>query len=279
MSAHAETEGHTKTQTVQGVRMSQHTPAVPDELRLTGFGAFRGGRALSDPLNLRLSGSTVLGVVGPNGVGKSSLLGALAGTGISHFGSVSLGDRDLVRMPARQRARVVSLLTQDLRAPDELLVRQLAEIGAWASRRPDPREAAEEALAAMGIADLADRRYGTLSGGQKQLAQFARVLAQDTPVIVLDEPTSALDLFHQREVEQQMRRLGNEGKILIAALHDLSMALNTCTRILLLDRSGKSSSGAPAEVLRPDLVHAAYGVRTTIHTTTSGRQFIAPSDE
>lgn len=254
-------------------------PTLGNTLTLDSFGAFRAGRALSDPLDLRLLPGTVLGVVGPNGVGKSSLLGALAHAGVRSFGRVTLGDRDLTSMRPRARARLVSLMAQDLRAPDELLVKELVAVGARASRREDPAASASAALEQAGVPALADRRFGTLSGGQKQLVHLARVLAQDTPVVIFDEPTSALDLFHQRAVEQTMRRLGNDGRIVITALHDLSLALNACTQILLLKGDGDSHAGPPSDVLAPELVHAAYGVHTTIHTTPRGRRFLATHDE
>lgn len=247
-------------------------------LQLTEFGAYRGGRALSDPLTLNITPGTVLGVVGPNGVGKSSLLGAIARTGINSFGKLSFADTSLTTLSARKRASIFSMLAQDVGAPDELRVHELVEIGALASQRQHIGAAVSEALHNAGVSQLAGRQFGSLSGGQRQLVQIARVLAQDTPIVIFDEPTSALDLFHQGTVEQTMRRLGNSGKIVIAALHDLSLALNACTQVLLLDTNGGSHTGTPAEVLQADLVHRAYGVHTSIHTTPQGRSFLAPSD-
>lgn len=248
------------------------------ELHLESFGARRGGKSLSDPLSLRLVSGAVLGVVGPNGVGKSSLLGAIAGTGVAKYGALQYGEVDLIRLPAKARAKLISFLPQDLRAPDEMRVGDLVEVGAHAGGSRYVRETTQHALAELDIAHLENRMMGTLSGGQRQLVQFARVLAQNTPIIVLDEPTSALDLYHQRAISRTMRRLGNDGKIIIAAVHDLNLALGSCSEILLLDRQGGSHSGAPSDVLRPDLVHAAYGVHTRIHTTEYGRSFIAPAD-
>ncbi|GAA1322562.1 ABC transporter ATP-binding protein [Leucobacter albus] len=253
-------------------------PAQLRQLRLTEFGAIQGSTALSDPLTLTLEPGTVLGIVGPNGVGKSSLLGAIAHSGIASYGSALFGEEELSATRARRRAQLVSLMAQDHGAPGELRVSELVGVGAWASGRADPGDAVASALARAGIAELQDRRYSELSGGQRQLVQLARVLAQNTPVVLLDEPTSALDLSHQRAVEQIMRGLGNQGRIVIAAIHDLSLALNACTRVLLLDPGGSSHNGAPHEVLGPDRVFAAYGVRTTIHTTPKGRRILAADD-
>ncbi|WP_217136371.1 ABC transporter ATP-binding protein [Leucobacter chinensis] len=247
-------------------------------LTLQSFGAMRGGKALAAALSIRLEPGTVLGVVGPNGVGKSSLLQAIAGAGVAHYGEALYDDASLQRMRAKERARVISLLAQDTGAPDELLVHELVSVGSLAGGRSDLTGASYRALEESGIGHLAQRRFGTLSGGQQQLVQLARVLAQDTPVVVLDEPTAALDLLHQRAVEQTMRRLGNDGKIVIAAVHDLSLALNSCTRVLLLDRTGGTHIGEPRDVLAADLVHQAYGVHTEILTAPGGRHILSPTE-
>ena len=210
-------------------------PTLAQSLTLDRFGAFRNGRALSDPLSIRLLPGTVLGVVGPNGVGKSSLLGAIAHAGVQSYGTVFYGDENLSRMRPRSRAQALSLLAQDLRAPDELQVRELVMIGAHASARNDVASAVESALESAGIASLADRRFGSISGGQKQLVQLARVLAQDTPVVIFDEPTSALDPELRKEVEKLILENRATGITQIVVTHDMQFAENIADEIIKIE--------------------------------------------
>ncbi|MBL3698049.1 iron complex transport system ATP-binding protein [Leucobacter luti] len=258
------------------VPQGNHGQPVPARLR--GFAAVRGGTPLSEPITLDLAPGSVLGLLGPNGAGKSSLLSALARTGVAHRGSFAHGGVDLGGLGHRPRARRIALLPQDLAAPPELLVSELVGVGALAGTAPDPARAITGALERCGIAELAGRRFGTLSGGQKQLAQLARVLAQDTAIVLLDEPTAALDLGHQRAVERIINALAADGRIVVAALHDLTLALNVTTSALLLDRRGGAHTGPPGTVLRPDLVHDVYGVHTELHTTPGGRRILVPAD-
>lgn len=249
-------------------------------LSLVDVQAHRGGRPLSGPITVECGPGTVLGVIGPNGAGKSSLLGALARTGVAMTGSVAYDERDLGRLRARERAAVLSFLAQDAAAPAELRVRELVDVGAgaWRSDGPETARARDEALDALDLTDIADRRVGTLSGGQLQLVQLARVLAQDAPVVLLDEPTSALDLGHQRLIEGTLARLARAGRVVLAALHDLDLVLNACTDALLLDGHGAWRHGDPVRVLTPTAIEDAYGVRTTIHTTPGGRHLLVPDD-
>lgn len=266
--------------------MTTHTAVAPQQvssrfaglpLSFADFAAVRSGRALSEPLSLEIPAGSVVGLLGPNGAGKSSLLAAIAHSGVASLGRCAHGSVDLGALRPRDRAQRLALLPQDLAAPAEFLVRELVAVGARAAAHPDPVAAVDVALERAGISDLADRRFGTLSGGQRQLSHLARVLAQDTPIVLLDEPTSALDLAHQRAVEHTIRRLAAEGRTVVTALHDLSFALNVCSLVLLLDRQGTALSGPPQRVLHPDHLHRVYGVRTETHRTPSGRAVIVPA--
>lgn len=258
-------------------------------LHLNEFSATRQGNSLSENITTELAPGTVLGVLGPNGVGKSSLLAALAHAGVAHTGTAALADTRLCALRPRHRARLMSMLTQELSAPEELLVTQLVEVGARAgARQHDQRSAAphvpdqiSHALGQLAITHLAHRRLGSLSGGQRQLAQLARVVAQNTPIVLLDEPTSALDLKHQETVAHMMRAMGSAGRVVIAAVHDLNFALSACTHVLLLTPDGTAHIGTPYEVLTPSRIYDVYGVHASLHTAASGRKYLlneAPTD-
>lgn len=265
---------HRTPQTHQA-RMPQSS-AIP--LKLQNFTAKRGGRSLSAPLSFTIEPGSVFGILGPNGVGKSSLLAALSHAGVDHTGEVTFGQSPICRTRPKHRAKTISMLTQELGAPEELRVQELVEVGARASGVSNIGACAREALRELGIHDLAGRRLGSLSGGQRQLAQLARVIAQNTPIVALDEPTSALDLRHQHAIAHTMHRMSSEGKIVLTAVHDLNFALSFCTHVLLLAPSGAAHIGAPAEILRPAFIYEAYGVHSEIHTTSSGKPYFFTHD-
>lgn len=265
-------------------------------LELVDVQVSRGGRQLFDPLSFTCQAGDVVGIIGPNGSGKSSLLSAIAGTGVRFSGQISYARHRLADVSAAHRAGLVAFATQDSQASNELLVRDIVRIGTVAHARSgvgsgagshsagliagSERDVTAAAMAKLGILDLAERHYSTLSGGQKQLVQMARVLAQQTPVLLLDEPTSALDPAHQLSVMATLTEQAAAGSIVLVTLHDLSAALHSCTKLLLLTGDGNHMVGPPGELLRPDIIHKVYGVDAELLTSAqSGRSYINLIDQ
>lgn len=262
-----------RTSNSTSVRSNMQTPPVgsAQTLRLDNLTAIR-GKALFTPLTLSLSPGTLLGIVGPNGSGKSSLLSAIAGTGVASTGRVRLGESDIRTLPSRRRAAALALMAQDSTAPNELRAVDIVRIGAHAGstvHSSTSTERAHKALAELDIADLANRVCSKLSGGQRQLIQVARVLAQDSPIMLFDEPTSALDLAHQLAVMHALQARAAAGHIVIVTMHDLTQALRWSTLIALV-AGGRVEVGAPNAVITPDQVRRAYGVEAEVFDSPAG---------
>lgn len=214
----------------------------------------------------------VVGLVGPNGAGKSTLLRVAAGLQSAAAGSVQLDGRDLDSMTRRDRARTLGFVPQDTRIDFPLSVEQVVLLG----RHPHGRRlsvdsardfaAAESAMARVGILGYRDRRYSTLSGGERQLVMLASALAGEPRLLLLDEPVSALDLRHQLLALQVVREFAAGGGGCVVILHDLNLAARYCDRILLLEQGQLRASGAPPEVLRPLPLRSAYRVGVAVRS-------------
>jgi iron complex transport system ATP-binding protein len=221
----------------------------------------RGGRDVLTGVDCRIDAGEVVVIVGPNGAGKSTLLATLAGDLRPRAGEVRVDGRDLRHLSPGHLARIRAVLPQQHTVAFPFTVREVVEMGraAWSGRAPrrdDPVVA--EALAATDTAQLAVRRVTELSGGEQRRVALARVLAQDTPVLLLDEPTAGLDLRHQELVLHLMRARAAAGGAVGCVLHDLSAAAWCADRVLLLHDGRVFGVGPPACVLTPELLHAAY---------------------
>jgi iron complex transport system ATP-binding protein len=159
---------------------------------------------------------------------------------------------------------------------DMVLMGRTAHLGPFA--RPGPRDhaAAMDALATLGIADLAGSDYTRISGGQRQLGLIARALAQAAPLIVMDEPTASLDFGNQALVLREVRALAAEGYGIVLSTHDPDHAFACGTEVALLHDGGLVAQGPPAAVLTPTRLQEVYGVRVSIERLASGHTVCAP---
>jgi iron complex transport system ATP-binding protein len=219
------------------------------------------GATLVDGVTLTVPPGEFLGVVGPNGAGKTSLLRMLAGETEPSSGTVTLDGIPLGAWKPIDLARRRALLPQHTLLQFAFRALDVVAMGRYPHRDSSTQEDLEAALRAMEGSDtahLAARLYPTLSGGEQTRVSFARVLAQETPLVMLDEPTTSLDLRHQEMVMRVLRALVEEGAAVVAVLHDLNLAARYADRVALMDRGRLAALAPTREVLAAGLLSAVY---------------------
>jgi iron complex transport system ATP-binding protein len=222
-------------------------------------------------VDLDVAAGEVVGLVGPNGGGKTTLLKAVTRGVASKAGEIRIDGEDVTRLSAREVARRVAVVPQSPALPVGFLAREVVVMGRTPylgfldQEGPEDYLKADAALASLGAASLAHRRVEELSGGERQNVVLARALAQETLLLLLDEPTANLDVGHQVVIAKLLRRLAAErGVGVLAALHDLTLASLYCDRLVLLSAGSVIASGAPVDVLTRDNLHLAYGADVAI---------------
>lgn len=226
-----------------------------------------GSRLLLANLNAAIVPGEFVAILGPNGVGKTTLMRALIGLHAHSSGSIELDGTAIDALDATQRARRVAYVTSDDALTDALRVRDVVGIGRFPHHRwwqwsatPQDAQAIEDALVAVRMQAYGDRLFTTLSSGERQRAWIAMGLAQATPVLLLDEPTSHLDVRVAHEILALLRDLARNGRSVICVLHDLNEAAAYADRIMLLGCERLLSYDSPNVVLASDFIEEAYGV-------------------
>ncbi|MCR3750350.1 ABC transporter ATP-binding protein [Lentzea californiensis] len=223
-----------------------------------------GDRVVSARLTLDVPDGAFTAIVGPNACGKSTLLRAFVRLLKPADGQVTLDDRDVTAYPTKALARSLGFLPQDPVAPEDIRVRQLVARGrfphqsllsTWSAADEDAVTAAMEAA---GVEDLADRPVHQLSGGQRQRTWIAVVLAQDTPYLLLDEPTSFLDITHQYQLLELLGGLRDQGRTVIAVLHDINQACRYADHLVAMKEGRIVAEGAAADIVDAVLLKEVF---------------------
>lgn len=222
-----------------------------------------GAAPILEDASIEVHPGQIHALVGPNGAGKSTLFGVLSGDLVPASGEVRIDDRPIGAIRARDLARIRAVLLQENAVSFPFSAEQVVRMGRapWArtEHEADDDSIVAAAMAATEVDRLAHRSVSSLSGGERARVALARVLAQETPVLLLDEPTAALDLKHHEDVMRLVRGSADAGTTVAVVLHDLNAAMAHADRLTLLASGRVVATGTPEEVLTAERIEQVYG--------------------
>jgi iron complex transport system ATP-binding protein len=214
----------------------------------------------------------MVGLIGPNGCGKSTIIRALSRIILPSAGKIFLDGKDIATIPRSALARLLGvvpqmpLLPSTFTAFEIVLMGRNPHLGLFQYERPTDISIAWQAMEKTRTDVLAGRRINELSGGEIQCVLVARVLAQETTVVLLDEPTANLDIGRQIEIFDLIKNLCLENNLaVLAAIHDLNLAAQYCDRLLLINNGGIFAEGVPSEVINPTNISEVYGAENCVY--------------
>jgi len=240
-----------------------------------------GARVALDGVSLAVGRGELVGLLGPNASGKTTLLRALAGLVRPMAGIIRLDGQPLGALDTGARARRIAYLEQGaqchwpLAAGRVVALGRLAHLGPWSRATAADEDAIAAAMTRCEVAALAARPVTTLSGGEVARVMLARALAAEPDLLLADEPVSQLDPYHQLGVMEVLRRLADEGASVIAVLHDLSLAARFCDRLVLLSAGAVAADGPPAAVMTAETLARVFSVAARVIDAEDGLYVVA----
>jgi iron complex transport system ATP-binding protein len=224
-------------------------------------------------ITLKASPGEMVGLIGPNGSGKSTIIKALSRVMQPDSGKIAVNGQDIVTIPRRELACMVGvvpqlpLLPSSFTAFEIVLMGRNPHLGLFQSESRRDWDMAWQAMVKTGTDPLANRHINELSGGEIQCVLIARVLVQETKVILLDEPTANLDIGRQVEILDLIKNLCTENNLTVmAAVHDLNLAAQYCDRVILIHEGKIHAEGTPQEVITENNMRQVYGAENCVFT-------------
>jgi len=241
-------------------------------IEVTNLSFAYGNREVLRDLNFSIPDGYLVNVLGPNGVGKSTLFRCILGLNPHYSGSILVNGKDLRALSVRQRAREISYIPQshasvyDYEVIDVVLMATGSELKLLGTPGPEQLQRAHAALERIGIGHLAHRTYTQISGGEQQLVLIARSLAQNARTIIMDEPTSALDYGNTVRVLSCVRQLAREGLSIVQSTHNPDHAFLYSDQTMVLSEGRLRAFGDPKDVITSELISELYHVEVEVNS-------------
>lgn len=257
----------------------EHRLLQPDGVECTNTPVFDvaglshsyGSRSILHDITFQVHSGEWVGVIGPNGGGKSTLMSLLSRAENVQQGTIELNGLPIGAYKKKQLSRLMAVQLQDVLPDVHFTVRDIVEMGrfpyqSWfGSEREDSSLFIDQIMERLQLHDLADRQLHQLSGGQRQRASLGKLMAQAPSIVLLDEPTTYLDIHYQVQFMDYMREWQQDcGLTIVSVLHDLNLAALYCDRILIMHEGTIAGDGTPDEMLTPERIESTFQTSTVV---------------
>lgn len=239
------------------------------------------GKNICSGLNLELGTGQFWGLLGPNGIGKTTLLKCMAGLSPPDSGDVLLENQAIDKLPRRLIARLLGMLQQhtvyvfDAGVLETAMTGRHPHLTYWEREGPEDKQKALDAIRIVDLEGFETRSVTRLSGGEARRLAFASLIVQEPDILLLDEPTNHLDMKHQiRIMDQVEKQVSQEQRCAMVALHDVNLAARYCSHILMLFGDGDWQAGPVTGLLRQDKLERLYQCPVEMVQTSGGQRFL-----
>jgi len=257
----------------------------PSETRLLsikGLNMVFGERHVLKDIDLDIGKGLMVGLIGPNGCGKSTMMKCISKIYSMTSGTISLGDLDIGKMKASEVAKMVSNVPAETGQTFGMNVMDMVMLGRypfvdkiwWES--PDDEKIVREALKAFGINHLRKKQVSTLSSGEKQRALIAKAYVQEPKLMLVDEPTSHLDMKYKLEVMEYLRSMSRSDMTVLVAEHDISLMARYCDVCVIMKNGSIVTIGDPKTVITEELMQEVYEVSARVGLDPDGEIYVLP---